>query len=95
MDRAKLTEEMKECGIDVGTDMVLTDAEKKEAREEMRLADETQTMYIAQLKLTKCKICGGWGHLAIKCPTFKYMEKFTKTAPAMRIAWGKMKGTHI
>ena len=39
-------------------------------------------------------MCGGWGHYAPKCPTFKDLEKYAKSTPALHIAWGKYKALH-
>ena len=93
--RSKITEGLKGLGLKLGTDMQITEEEKKNAEQLIDVADGLNKGYIEILKTTNCKMCGGWGHSIIECYVFKQMEAFASSSPALHMAWGKYKGEQI
>ena len=93
--RAEYTEKCLQLGVPVGTDMTLTAQEEKEAKADLILGQKTVEHFIDSIKDTRCSYCGGWGHLVLKCTSFKFMEKHCSQSAALKMEWGKHKRTHI
>ena len=90
--RSKISKKLKNAGIEVGTDMIITEEEKMNADSLLAAADKLNKEYIEVLKTTNCKMCTGWGHSITECTVFKAMEDFASTTPALYMAWGRYKG---
>ena len=54
------------------------------------------TQYLYHLKIsTKCKFCGGYGHHGRECSTLKKVNRYTRSVPHLKSAWGGMKSAYL